>query len=58
MFASDRDNGYADIALPSIAEAIADGDDALAAQEVKDFIRRLDAAAGQLRAATERVNRR
>ena len=58
VFASDRDNGYADIALPSIAEAIADGDDALAAQEVKDFIRRLDAAAGRLRAATERVNRR
>ena len=58
VFASDRDNGYADIALPSIAEAIADRDPALAAVEVKDFIGRLEAAATRLRAATERVSRR
>jgi N-acetylated-alpha-linked acidic dipeptidase len=51
VFASDRDNGYANIALPSIAEALRDGDDARAGREVRDFTAHVVAATAQVNAA-------
>jgi N-acetylated-alpha-linked acidic dipeptidase len=49
VFAADRDNGYANVALPGIAEAIRDRDAARARTEILDL-------AGRVRAAAERVN--
>jgi N-acetylated-alpha-linked acidic dipeptidase len=47
-YASDEDNGYADLALPSLAEAIESGDQPLAARELEDLVSRFDAAAAAL----------
>jgi N-acetylated-alpha-linked acidic dipeptidase len=52
VFAADRDNGYATVALPSISEALTDGDAALVAREVADLAARIDAAAAALVRAT------
>jgi len=51
IFASDRDNGYADVALPGISEALRDGDLARAAREARDLTARIRAAAAQVDAA-------
>ncbi len=52
IFASDDRNGYATIALPSIAEAIRKGDAALVRREVEDLAPRVDSATAYIRAAT------
>ncbi len=51
IFAADRDNGYANVALPSVAEAIRDKDAARAAREVADVASRIDAATARVRQA-------
>lgn len=48
IFASDRDNGYADVALPAIVEAWRDGDTDLTASETADLVDRLTDAATRL----------
>jgi len=51
IFASDRDNGYADIALPALAEAIQSGDSAAAAASAGELATRIRAAALRVDAA-------
>ncbi len=51
LYASDRNNGYADIALPGIAEAQEDRDQARARDEVTDLARGVSRAAERVRAA-------
>ncbi|HET7025860.1 MAG TPA: M20/M25/M40 family metallo-hydrolase [Gemmatimonadales bacterium] len=58
MFAADRDNGYADIALPGIAEAMEDKDRPRFDHEVADLATRVDRAAELLRQATAALARR
>jgi N-acetylated-alpha-linked acidic dipeptidase len=48
IYAADEDNGYADVAFPSIAEAIKAGDRGLVDREVSDLAGRFDAAARDL----------
>ncbi len=43
-FAADRDNGYSNVALPSLAEALADRDAPRLAAEIEDFAARVGAA--------------
>ena len=57
IFSSDRDNGYATIAFPGVAEAIRDGDAPRAASETHDLAVRFAAAAGRLRAAAAALGR-
>jgi N-acetylated-alpha-linked acidic dipeptidase len=45
IYASDDDNGYANIGFPSIAEAVRAGDQGLTAREVADLSSRFNAAA-------------
>jgi N-acetylated-alpha-linked acidic dipeptidase len=52
VFSSDRDDGYATVAFPGIAEAIRDADAARVASEAADLVVRLRAATARLRAAT------
>ena len=58
MFASDRDNGYADIALPGIAEAIEDNDQPRFEREVNDLTSRVMQATTLLQQATVALARR
>lgn len=51
IFASDRDNGYANVALPGISEALRDNDIDRAKREIKDLVGRIHAAASQVDAA-------
>jgi N-acetylated-alpha-linked acidic dipeptidase len=51
VFSTDARNGYATIALPSIAEALIAEDPERVAREVDDFAIRVRAAAGRLEAA-------
>jgi N-acetylated-alpha-linked acidic dipeptidase len=51
IFASDRDNGYADIALPGLAEAVRDHDLERARREARDLARRIRTAADAVRRA-------
>jgi N-acetylated-alpha-linked acidic dipeptidase len=51
IYASDEDNGYADVAFPSVTEAVRSGDSALVAREVADLAARFDAASAALRDA-------
>jgi N-acetylated-alpha-linked acidic dipeptidase len=53
IFASDRDNGYANIALPGISEALRDNDLDRAKREARDLADRIHSAAGQVDAATK-----
>ena len=53
IFASDRDNGYANIALPGISEALRDNDIKRAKREARDLAGRMHSAAGQVDAATK-----
>jgi N-acetylated-alpha-linked acidic dipeptidase len=55
IYAADEDNGYANIALPSVAEAIRAGDSGLTTREIADLAGRFDAAAAALRDATAAV---
>jgi N-acetylated-alpha-linked acidic dipeptidase len=48
IYAADEDNGYADVAFPSIAEAIRAGDRGLVDREIADLAGRFDAAARDL----------
>jgi uncharacterized membrane protein len=51
VFSTDARNGYATIALPSIAEALIAEDPERVAREVDDLAMRVRAAAGRLDAA-------
>jgi N-acetylated-alpha-linked acidic dipeptidase len=51
VFASDRDNGYANIALPGIAEALRDNDIERARRESRDLASRIRTATAQVEAA-------
>ena len=51
LFAADRDNGYGNMPLPSIREALRDNDQARVAREIADLAMRLQGAAGVLGAA-------
>jgi N-acetylated-alpha-linked acidic dipeptidase len=44
IYVADEDNGYANMPLPSVNEAIRDDDEGLAARELTDLARRFDAA--------------
>jgi N-acetylated-alpha-linked acidic dipeptidase len=48
IYVADEDNGYANMPLPSINEAIRHGDAALAIREIADLAGRFDEAAGAL----------
>lgn len=52
LFAADRNNGYANIALPGIAEAAEDGDQGRETREIADLAQRARAAAQYLDKAT------
>lgn len=53
IFASDYRNGYATIALPSIQEAVRDGDEARIVAEALDLAERVDAAVAHVLAASQ-----
>ena len=55
IFASDRDNGYADVAFPSIVEAWRAGDADLTREETADLVDRLADAATRLAEAAAAV---
>lgn len=52
IFASDRDNGYSDVAFPSVVEPWQDKNDAKTATELADLVARFDSAAALLDRAT------
>ena len=52
LYAADRDNGYADVPLPGISEALRDRDAAALATEVNDLATRIDAVRGRVDSAT------
>jgi len=52
IYASDENNGYSTMVLPSVGEAIRVGDEALAARELTDLAQRFDAATQALQTAT------
>jgi N-acetylated-alpha-linked acidic dipeptidase len=58
IYAADEDNGYANIALPSVAEAIRSGDTALTTREITDLASRFDAAAVALREARDALHKK
>jgi N-acetylated-alpha-linked acidic dipeptidase len=51
IYAADNDNGYANIGLPSINEAVKAGDEALSVREIADLAQRFLNAAGLLDSA-------
>ena len=51
IYAADEDNGYADVAFPSVTEAIRTGDVDLTEREIADLATRFDAASAALRDA-------
>lgn len=55
LFASDRDDGYATVALPGITEALRDGNVPLARSEVTDLTARVRTATERLREAKKLV---
>ena len=57
VFAADRDDGYATIALPGLAEAIRDGDERRARAEAEDLVRRVLAAARRVAEARAALHR-
>jgi N-acetylated-alpha-linked acidic dipeptidase len=56
IYVADEDNGYANMALPSINEAIRRGDQALAQREIADLATRFDDAARALTDAQRAVS--
>ena len=57
IYASDENNGYANIVFPSVNEAIRSGDAALTQRELDDLARRFEAAAAALDDATKALKR-
>ncbi|HYU52615.1 MAG TPA: transferrin receptor-like dimerization domain-containing protein, partial [Gemmatimonadaceae bacterium] len=57
IYASDENNGYATMVLPSVNEAIRVGDDSAVARELTDLVLRFDAATRALQVATELLRR-
>jgi N-acetylated-alpha-linked acidic dipeptidase len=55
VFASDRDNGYADVPFPTVVEAWRAGDPGLTGREVADLAARITAAASRLDEATAMI---
>jgi N-acetylated-alpha-linked acidic dipeptidase len=53
IYASDENNGYATMVLPSVNEAIRAGDQLVVGQELTDLAQRFDAATRTLQVATE-----
>jgi N-acetylated-alpha-linked acidic dipeptidase len=56
IYVADEDNGYANMALPSVNEAIRSGDAALAQREIADLARRFDDATRALADARRAVS--
>jgi N-acetylated-alpha-linked acidic dipeptidase len=52
IYASDENNGYSTMVLPSVNEAIRVGDEALVGRELSDLVQHFDAATRSLRTAT------
>jgi N-acetylated-alpha-linked acidic dipeptidase len=52
VYASDENNGYSTMALPSVNEAIRLGDEAATSRELTDIAQRFDAATRALQVAT------
>ncbi|MEO8578681.1 MAG: M28 family metallopeptidase [Gemmatimonadales bacterium] len=57
IYASDENNGYATMVLPSVNEAIRLGDEAAVERELADLAQRFDAATRALQMATGLLNR-
>ncbi|MEP6589665.1 MAG: M20/M25/M40 family metallo-hydrolase [Gemmatimonadota bacterium] len=57
VFAADRDNGYANIALPGISEALRDHDAERARAEIADLRQRIESATVEMRIATAALTR-
>jgi N-acetylated-alpha-linked acidic dipeptidase len=53
IYASDENNGYATMVLPSVNEAIRVGDESVVVRELTDLVQRFDAATRALQVATE-----
>jgi N-acetylated-alpha-linked acidic dipeptidase len=51
IYASDENNGYSTMTLPSVNEAIRTGDEAAVSKELTDLARRFDAATHALQMA-------
>src|SRR4029077_15510766 len=51
LYAADRDNGYADVPLPGISEALRDRNGAALASEVNDLAMRIDEVRARVDAA-------
>ncbi len=58
IFASDRDNGYANGAFPGVSEALRDNDIDRAKREITDLAGRMRAAANQVDAAAKALEKR
>jgi N-acetylated-alpha-linked acidic dipeptidase len=56
IYVADEDNGYANMALPSVNEAIRSGDSALAIREIADLARRFDDATHALADARRSIS--
>jgi N-acetylated-alpha-linked acidic dipeptidase len=52
VYASDENNGYATMVLPSVNEAIRVGDESVVQLELADLVRRFDSATQVLQVAT------
>jgi len=52
VYASDENNGYATMVLPSVNEAIRVGDEAIVEREIADLVQRFDSATRVLQVAT------
>jgi N-acetylated-alpha-linked acidic dipeptidase len=57
IYASDENNGYATMVLPSVNEAIRVGDESVVVRELTDLVQRFDAATRALQLATELLRR-
>lgn len=58
IYVADENNGYANMALPSINEAIRSGDESLTRSEIQDLATRFDAATQALAAARSALQQR
>jgi N-acetylated-alpha-linked acidic dipeptidase len=55
VYAADEDNGYANIALPSVSEAVRGGDAALVTREIADLASHIDQATAAIARATSAI---
>jgi len=58
VYASDENNGYATMVLPSVNEAIRGGDESVVEREVADLVARFDSATQALKVATGLLQRK